>query len=264
MEKIILEILKNHPNLSNREIGKIIGKSRTTIQYYLNKLNIHRDRKLMQKLNNTERNVCLKISDNAEQVILGSILGDGYIATNRKPEDSKKILNSYLAIIHSDKQLEYLKYKKQLLENEGIKCYIKSRKKPKTHYINGLEVRDSESYELRSLRNIAFNRYRNLFYKNKKYINRYIYKLNALGLAIWYMDDGCYAKNGIHLYTNCFSIKDDKLLLKVLKHNFNIEATLQKTSNVGKCIYIKAKSKKLFLKLVTPYVCKSMFYKIDT
>lgn len=47
MEELILEILKTNPNLSNREIGKKIGKTRGTVQYYLNKLGIHRDRKVM-------------------------------------------------------------------------------------------------------------------------------------------------------------------------------------------------------------------------
>lgn len=31
LEKQILEILKEHPTLSNREIGKIIGRSRACI-----------------------------------------------------------------------------------------------------------------------------------------------------------------------------------------------------------------------------------------
>ena len=63
---MILEILRENPNLSNREIGKRIGKARATVQYYLNKLGIHRDRKEMQKLNNTCRRKCIEISCNAE------------------------------------------------------------------------------------------------------------------------------------------------------------------------------------------------------
>lgn len=264
MEKLILEILKENPTLSNREIGKLIGKARTTVQYYLNKLNIHRDRKQQQKLNNTSRENMLSITDNAEQIILGSILGDGSISKHRKPSNTKETLNSQLIITHGIKQLEYLKYKKDLLESEGIKCHLKERKIYKTHYIKGIKVKENGSYILRTARNVSFNKYRNLFYSKKKYINRYIYKLNSLGLAIWYMDDGCFNKHSICLYTNGFSIKDDYLLLEVLKHNFNIEATLHKTSNIGRCIYIKAKSRKRFLELVNPHICESMKYKIGT
>lgn len=264
MERLILEILRENPNLSNREIGKRIGKARTTVQYYLNKLGIHRDRKEMQKLNNTCRRKCIEISCNAEQIILGSILGDGSITKHRSPQDSKKLLNSYLTIVHGRKQLSYLDYKRSLLEREGIKCTIRERKLGKSHYIKGVKVRENGSFELRTIRNYSFNRYRDLFYKDRKYINRYIYKLGALGLAIWYMDDGCYYNKGIHLYTNCFSIEDDLLLLKMLRHNFNIEASLHKTSNIGRSIYIKAKSRKLFLDIVSPYICESMRYKIGT
>ena len=35
MKEKILEIVKNNPLLSNREIGKIVGLSRTTIAYYM-------------------------------------------------------------------------------------------------------------------------------------------------------------------------------------------------------------------------------------
>ena len=62
IEKIKKVLLEN-PTLSNREIGKIVGLSRNSVQYYLNKLNIHRDRKEQQKLNNTSREKILKISE---------------------------------------------------------------------------------------------------------------------------------------------------------------------------------------------------------
>lgn len=61
IEEQILEILKKNPTLSNREIGKIVGKARSTVQYYLNKLGIHRDRKTQQKLNNTCREKFLNL-----------------------------------------------------------------------------------------------------------------------------------------------------------------------------------------------------------
>lgn len=84
------------------------------------------------------------------------------------------------------------------------------------------------------------------------------------------MDDGNLSWNkghstfSIHLYTNSFSMKDDLLLLKLLKHNFNINATLQKSSNTGYVIYIKADSKEKFINLIKPYICEDMKYKIGT
>lgn len=259
----VLNLVKENPNLSNRELGKILGISRSTIQYYLNKLNIHRNRKIMQKLNNTKREKILHISDNAEQIILGSILGDGYIAKFSRPEDTKKLLNSYLAINHSIKQESYIKYKQCLLEKEQIKCYLILQNYNYQHYIKNKLVLSGNNYILRTQRNVIFNKYRTLYYKNNiKYINRYTYKIKPLALAIWYMDDGYFSNNNYHLCTNGFSFKDVQLLQKILKHNFNLDTTIQK-SNIGQPIlYIKSNSKNTFEKLICPYICDSMKYKL--
>lgn len=260
----IKKILLENPTLSNREIGKIVGLSRSSVQYYLNKLNIHRDRKEQQKLNNTSREKILKISETAEQVIIGSILGDGYISPNRHPIDTSLTLNSELRINHGYKQKEYIEYKKYLLEKEGIKCYLQLIKssKLKEHYIKGIKIKDKDRYYLKTQRNVSFNFYRNLFYRPDKKLSKYIYKINALGLAIWYMDDGCKNGKGFVLCTDNFTIKEVELLRKVLKHNFNLDTTIQK-SNIGNPrIYIRVSCREHFISLISKYICKSMQYKL--
>jgi DNA-binding CsgD family transcriptional regulator len=266
MEEKILNILKENPYLSNREIGKIVGLSRSSIQYYMNKLGIHRDRKTLQKLNNTSRENKLILSDTAEQIILGSILGDGYISPYRKPENKKYLLNSCLIIKHSIKQKEYVQYKKELLEKENIKCHLYFTKGSdvKEHFIRGNKVKENGSFRLSAQRNVSFNKYRDIFYRNNtgKRVSRYLYKLKALGLAIWSMDDGYKKANSFVLCTNSFTFKEVKLLQKILKHNFNLETTIQK-SNLGQpLIYIKRKSFKLFRDTISPYIHESMQYKI--
>lgn len=262
-EKLILEVVNTNPNLSNREIGKIIGISRSTVQYYLNKLGIHRDRKLMQKLNNTNRERRIEITDNAEQIILGSILGDGYMSPNRHPENTKLTLNSELRITHGESQKEYIEYKKEILEKEGIRCSMTIFPlSGKVHYINGNQVVDGPSYRLKTQRNAAFNLYRDLFYRPNKKVNRYLYKLNALGLAVWFMDDGYKHGNGYVLCTNCFSFSEVSFLRDILKHNFNLDTTCFKSNLGHPLIYIRASSKNTFLELVSPYMCKSMKYKL--
>lgn len=260
----IREIITKNPTLSNREIGKLVGLSRSGIQYYLNKLNIHRDRKQQQKLNNTNRAKCIKISNNAEQIILGSILGDGYMSPNRHPINTSLTLNSELRINHSIKQEEYIKYKKNLLENEGIKCYLQYNDltKSKPHCIKGKEVKCKGLYYLKTLRNISFNFYRDMFYRPNKKLCRYLYKLNSLGLAIWFMDDGCKNGKSFVLCTDNFTNKEVKLLQKILKHNFNLDTTIQK-SNIGNPrIYIKTSCREHFINIVSKYICKSMMYKL--
>ena len=262
----ILEIIKEHPTLSNREIGKLLGIARSTVSYYLQKENIHRDRIVQQKLNNTCREKILEISDEAEQVILGSILGDGSITKYCRPKDTKKLLNSNLTINHGIKQKEYIEYKKEILERNNIKCHLffTEGEKIKPHYIKGILVKENGNYTLRTQRNVVFNKYRNIFYSNRKHISRYIYKLKALGLAIWYMDDGYYSNNEINICTNSFSYKEVALLQEILKHNFEIETTIYKSNLGHPILHIKVCSRQRFLNIVTPYICNCLKYKLGT
>lgn len=265
IESRILEILRENPTLSNREIGKIVGKSRTSIQYYMNKLNIHRDRKAQQKLNNTCREKSILITPRAEQIILGSILGDGYMSPNRHPKDTHLTLNSELRIAHSIIQEDYVRYKKQLLEEEGIKCHLLyiDGSKIKQHFIKGLEVKCMGMYHLKTQRNVVFNYYRDMFYRPNKKLCRYLYKLDALGLAIWFMDDAFKNGRGWVLCTDGFTIKEVQLLRKILKHNFNLDTTFRKSSLGNPQIYIRTSSRERFINLVSPYICESMHYKLE-
>ena len=256
-ELIYNEYLKN-PNLSSREIGKILGCTRDKVCYHLKKLGIKRDRETLRKLNNTNRSKNIEISEKADQIILGSILGDGSI-TKHIDKDH----NSRLSITHGVKQHSYLLYKAQLLKNENIPLRISYRKPGKKHFIKGWEVKENGTYYLETCQCAQLNKYRDMFYRDKKFINRYVYKLNPLGLAIWYMDDGYYHK-GFYLCTNCFTKKDVSLLQDMLLHNFNIEKKKTKTVIGGIMIYVRAKSAKIFKDLITPYVIPEMIYKLGS
>lgn len=264
----VKKVIEEFPLLSAREIGKIVKLHRCTVNNYLHKLGIYRDRETVRKNNNTKRSFEIIISENAEQIILGSILGDGMISKWVRYKNSKKNLNSHLVIQHTEPQKEYIFYKKELLERSGIKCQsikvldgnIIRQKYPS--YINGIELRANSRYTLCTRRAISINKYRDMFYKKNKYVNRYIYKLKPLGLAIWFMDDGSSNNNRYFLHTNCFNLKSLKLLQKVLKHNFNIDTTLNKHREGQYIIYIKASSRDLFTSIIKPYICKSMEYKL--
>lgn len=264
----IKEIIKKNPLLSAREIGKLVGLHRCTVNWYIRSLGIYRDRETIRRSNNTKRSFEITISDNAEQIILGSILGDGMISKWNRNKDSKKNLNSHLVIQHTEPQKEYIFYKKKLLEENGIRCQsikVLSGKVIEQKYksvINGIELKSSSRYTLCTRRAITFNKYRDLFYNPTKYVNRYIYKLKALGLAIWFMDDGSSSNNRYFLYTNCFDKKSIILLQSMLKHNFNIITSVNKGKNNQYILYIKAESRELFTSIITPYICDSMRYKL--
>lgn len=269
LKEKIKELLTENPYLSNREIGKLLNLSRGAIQWHIKSLGIHRDRKTLQKYNNTVRSKEIEISESAEQIILGSILGDGSITKWVRGTDSKRNLNSHLVISHTEPQLEYLLYKKHLLENARIKCQkvIKITKERLTKLcpeICGRSYTVKDRYTLATRRAITFNKYRDMFYKKVKYVNRYIYKLKALGLAIWFMDDGTKLHNTYSLSTQCFDLKSLRLLQKVLFHNFNLDTTLNKARTNQYNIYIKRKCADLFKQIIFPFICDSMKYKLYT
>ena len=263
MEEKILEILRINPTLSNREIGKLLSIHRSTVQYYMNKLNVHRDRKQQQRLNNTCREKKLTITDNAEQIILGSILGDGYMSPNRHPQNTHLILNSELRITQGKVQEDYVRYKKKLLEKEGIRCHLLFLDNRPVHRINGIEVKENGTYQLKTQRNVSFNFYRDLFYRPNKRLNRYMFKLNALGLAIWFMDDGHKNGRGFKLATDGFTWAEVIFLQKVMKHNFDLDTTIQKTRLGNPSLYIRVSCRNKFIKLISPYICESMKYKLE-
>ena len=123
-----------------------------------------------------------------EQVIMGSFLGDGCIQTEYR---SKKSTGAHRMLFSNcEKQLDYLKLKLESLNGQngkiekytsgyGATCY-RCHLKPMldlTQYVNNL-------YE--ELKNPKNNRLKRRKTVTKEFLN----KLNWLGLAIWYMDDG--------------------------------------------------------------------------
>ena len=91
----------------------------------------------------------------------------------------------------------------------------------------------------------SFNWIHEMFYhKGKKVIKPIIENyITPLCLAIWISDDGCWAKPGVIIAVNCFTLAEVELLVKILKNKFNLDCTIQllKASN-NYSIYIKSSS----------------------
>ena len=117
-----------------------------------------------------------KITKESRNLLIALLLGDGTICSN-----------SVFKLAHAEQQKDYLEWKiKQLnyagIRNNGLKSYVK-----KCGYNTGVNVYYTQ------LNIIPFIKVlRRVFYKptkvlgNRKLLNR----LNAKGIAIWYMDDG--------------------------------------------------------------------------
>lgn len=183
-----------------------------------------------------------------EQIILGSLCGDGHIELRYKKPIYKET--------HSIKQKEYALWKAKEI---GLKYRIRlhSQKKP----IPEIEIFKSD---------MDFLEYHKLFYTpHKRFSKRVLDLLQPEGIAVWYCDDGCYT------YTNgCFISlgkcpSDDCLLIQDFFFNLGIISRIQKDIKVvqgeqrvyHKLCFNKAETNKL-MKLIKDFVPACMSYKL--
>ena len=110
--------------------------------------------------------------------------------------------------------------------------------------------------------NVAFNKFRDEWYIPTKEVPDSITDLGALGLAIWYMDDGTiHYPSGAYLNTNGFNHESQIKLVNVLKDNFDVEAHIHKNEN-KEILFIVQKDRDKFFDIIRPYIIGSLKYKI--
>ena len=162
---------------------------------------------------NREKNTHMK-----EQILLGTLLGDATI-----PKLINRRKSYEIRWEHCLKQKEYAIWKaEQSLSNSSIYERKRFDSRTKKYY---------ESITCYSIKN-DYLIYRNLFYNDKKIVTKEILeKLEPLGIAVWFMDDGSLYYNGnnchLNLAVNSFSDDEIDLIINYFKHKFDI--TFKKT-----------------------------------
>lgn len=200
-----------------------------------------------------------KIDKDSRNLLIAMLLGDGTISNN-----------FVFKLSHAIEQKEYLEWKiKQLnnhgLRNNGIKSYICT-----SGYNIGREVIYSQ------LNIIPFVKLlRRIFYKPKKIINnrQILNRLNPMGIAIWYMDDGHIniqkRKDGsvkgfaIKIAT-CQSKENNQVIIDYFKDVWDINFYQFSEGRNTFSIACGANQARKFMEIVKPYVLEipSMWYKI--
>lgn len=176
-------------------------------------------------------------------VVLGSMLGDGYIRIMKGRK------NAFLEINHSFKQKEYVDWKYYVLEN-----LTKSKPKMRLGKSNRVAYR-FYTKQLPELTEIM-----NKFYLGNKKVIPEI-KLDPITLAVWYMDDGSRCRQSdVYLNTQQFDIDNQNKLLRLLK-SVGLEATLNKDKEYYRIRFLKSSISRLY-KLIGEYIVPSMKYKI--
>jgi len=202
-----------------------------------------------------------KLNKKSRNLLIALLLGDGTISNN-----------NVFKLTHCEKQLDYLQWKvKQLnnagIRNNGIKSYIKT-----CGYASGVPVFYSQ------LNIIPFIKVlRRVFYKQGKKVlgsRKLLNRLDARGIAIWYMDDGCInirKRNGkpVGFYIRislCKPKAEVQIVINYFKEvwgiNFYTFHEGKKEDSYSLCCGTQEGIK--FINLVTPYVSQipSMAYKI--
>lgn len=202
-----------------------------------------------------------KITKESRNLLIALLLGDGTISNN-----------NVFKLSHCKEQRDYLEWKiKQLneagLRNSGLKEYISTKgyNTGKIVYYTQLNIIPF----VKVLRRVFYKPYKRI--GNRKLLNR----LDAKGVAIWYMDDGHinYRKtNGkIHGFyikiATCLPKEELQVIIDYFKDIWNIEFYMfhegKKKDSYSLCCGTKEGIK--FINIVKPYVeqVPSMLHKIQ-
>ena len=177
-------------------------------------------------------------------IIIGSILGDGYMRIIPGRSDA------FLEINHSVKAKDYVDYK-----FNKLKRICESA--PKERATN----EDRHAYRFFTKQQKDLTTLYGLFYKNGRKIIPKNLELDTISIAIWYMDDGSKSRNSdVYLNTQQFSLTDQRKLLNCLR-KFGINARLNKDKKYYR-IRILKESIKNFMSIVAPHMAPSMKYKL--
>lgn len=247
--KIIKKYIDVDNNITSTKIAKLTGISVNSIRNRRKKYGWSNGHYTPFKKNNKS----IIITDKYQEIIVGSLLGDGCITKYNLGNIPRYRCNSCFSFGHSMKQEPYLDYKIKLIKEEGIKVNKYQNKTIKNRYTKGF----CEKVEAKVEKNPIYNSIRDKWYiKGIKQIPKDI-TLSPLALAIWFMDDGCIT--GV-ISTNAFTREDCNFLRMLLLKQFNINTTLH-SNNV---IYIRRNSIKLFNSIIYPHITESMLYKIGS
>lgn len=199
-----------------------------------------------------------KITKESRNLMIAMLLGDGSIAKT----------NSY-RMMHGAAQKEYLEWKINKLHEHGIRtCGLKDS-------VSSVGYNVGSTYYYTRLNMIPFIKVlRRVFYKPKKVIanRKMLNRLNALGVAIWFMDDGCInirkTKGKIHGFyiriATCLPKDELQVIIDYFKEVWNVSfyAISEGKGTFSLCCGTKEALK--FVDIVRPYVeeVPSMTYKI--
>lgn len=157
------------------------------------------------------------LTQEQRQLMLGSLLGDGSIAHSA--------YGAFFRLCHGGPQLEYLLWKKTLLGNL-VQAEPKSyQKRFRGTFNTQWHIHTILHPEIAELRKLAYPE------GVKRITDDWLSRVDSLGLALWYMDDGSFLKASnsrqVVFCTEGFDNGDTRRLQKWLLERWKVESVLQ-------------------------------------
>lgn len=189
-------------------------------------------------------NTVERLNQFQKSVIIGTILGDGYLRIIPGRQ------NAFLEINHALSQHEYVLWKYNVLK--GIRAGA-----PKVRTGNGKR----KAIRFYTRQSVELTKLKSLFYKDKVKVIPSDLDLDPVILAVWFMDDGSRCRESdVYLNTQQFDVDSQLHLIQALK-KLGLEATLNKDKNYFRIRFLKKSVSKLF-SLIEQNIIPSMQYKI--
>ena len=198
----------------------------------------------------------MKLTKCQEAVLLGTILGDGYL-------QKTGLKNARLRLEHGEAQKEYVLWKGSQFPKLflGKPVYLE-RTHPKTNCVY-------KYWRWQSNSTPVLGKWHGLFYINgKKRFPKNLPELlvEPLALAVWYMDDGYfYQKNHNRysmLYLGRVSLEEAKIAAEAIYDNFKIQPKIYDKKNKGYALFFSVEETKKLHDLIRPYLLPLFNYKL--
>ena len=165
--------------------------------------------------------------------------------------------NCELRFGHKEADKEYLQWKWDELRSIGL---FTKPPKPRT------SGHGFPQWRLTSNQDSFFNQYREMFYPDgeKVVTIEILDKLEPLGLAVWYQDDGTLVDNGrsMGLHVEGFGVEGAKLIKDWFKAKYDLHFHFHKSNGNQVALYLGRRGTPQFLNIVRSYIQGCMRRKI--
>lgn len=187
-----------------------------------------------------------ELSEEAKEVIIGSVLGDAHI--RHLPGRAE----AFMEVNHSIKAKDYVDWKWSVLK-EIVRKKPKEREQKKHPRV---------AYRFVTRQHPFLTWVKENFYEGKRKKIPKGFSLTPRILAVWFMDDGSVTQKGdVYLNTQAFDLESQRRLLHALRE-LGIRARLNKDKKYYR-IRIYKKSVPRLVEIVKEYIHPSMMYKLS-